>query len=344
LDRNVKSAYLTVESELTEKLTVNASARVEDHSDFGGVTTGGLSGRYEINSAFAWRGSASTGFRSPSVGQSAYSYAQTTTLPNREGWFKIRTLPAADPAAIALGSAPLKPEKSVNYSTGVVWEPVRNSAVTLDVYQISIRERIALSENFTGVIVEDILEAAGYPQSGGANFFTNALDTRTRGLSLTGKYRLSLGSYGSLDLSLGFEKNQTRVTKNREVNGRTPVGRQAQGLLEYGTPDTKLVLTGVHTVGDWSIGVTAIRYGEYRQLDNRNPELDQTFSPQVVTNLNVTYRVTPDSRFRFGANNIFNTHPDNIRTYDAQGGNPNSSLNPEGYNGTFVYLGLDVDF
>ncbi|MBL8271703.1 TonB-dependent receptor plug domain-containing protein, partial [Steroidobacter sp.] len=136
LSRDVQGAYLEFENELTDKLRVTLSGRSEHYSDFGSTTNGRLALRYEVLPSLAWRGSASTGYRAPSLGQSAYS----RTIPNiTNGVLATNRLARVDSAlARALGATSLTPEESVNFSTGFVWTPASHASLTADVYQIDI--------------------------------------------------------------------------------------------------------------------------------------------------------------------------------------------------------------
>jgi iron complex outermembrane receptor protein len=343
LSRKVWGGYASLEGLATTRLRFSTTVRAEDYSDFGGVVTGELSGRYEITPDLALRASVSNGVRAPSIGQIRYSYTQTTGVPNQTGLFQVRTFPVDHPVSIALGGTDLKPEKSVNLSGGVVFSLGSRGSVTLDAYQIEIEDRIALSDNFTGATVVALLTASGYPQAVAANFYTNALDTRTRGVSIAADYTVPLAA-GDLDLNLGVELNQTRVTEIRQVNGKTPVGRQVAGYLEYGTPETKVVLGGAYRNGPWRLSATAIHYGHHKQLDATNPALDQTFSNQQVVNASVAYRVNDKVRVTVGADNLFGSTPDRSNNWRLEGGLPTSSLNPVSWDGRFVWTSLSYDF
>ncbi|NWN22942.1 TonB-dependent receptor, partial [Escherichia coli] len=76
--RDVGGGYLELETELAKGLRVTASGRVEHYSDFGTTANARLALRYKVTPKLAWRGSAGTGYRAPSLGQSAYS----RTIPN----------------------------------------------------------------------------------------------------------------------------------------------------------------------------------------------------------------------------------------------------------------------
>ena len=59
----------------------------------------------------------------------------------------ISTVAVDSPVAQALGSTPLKPEKSVNLSLGATANPFRGLTLTADLYKIKIKDRIVLTEN-----------------------------------------------------------------------------------------------------------------------------------------------------------------------------------------------------
>lgn len=343
LARKVWGGYLSLEGLATEKLRFSVTGRAEHYSDFGEVATGEISSRYQLTPAVALRGSISSGVRAPSIGQVRYSYTQTTSVVNQTGLFQVRTFTVDTPVAIALGSAPLKPEKSLNLSAGAVFNIADNFSVTVDAYQIGIRERIALSDNFTGATVLALLKAAGYPQSVSANFYTNALDTRTRGLSISADYTTPFAG-GDLDISLGAEINRTKVTKTRAVNGKVPIGRQTAGYLEYGTPDKKIVLNGTYTQGPWRATASLIHYGHYKQIDPSNAAADQTFSSQQVVNASVAYQLKDNIRLTVGADNLFGSRADLPLQYAIDGGLPTSSLNPVNSDGRFAWASISYDF
>ncbi len=92
----------------------------------------------------------------------------------------------------------LKPEKSTNFSGGIVLTPVPNLLVTIDGYQISVRDRIGISQQFN-VTNADIVNqpALAYIGAGGTvQYFTNGFNTKTKGVDFVATYPLSLGDLG----------------------------------------------------------------------------------------------------------------------------------------------------
>ena len=76
----------------------------------------------------AIRGTASTGFRAPSLQQQHYASSSTIGVivppATTTQLYPVQLLPPDNPAAIALGAKPLRPEKSTNYSVGLVAQPI----------------------------------------------------------------------------------------------------------------------------------------------------------------------------------------------------------------------------
>ena len=138
------SQYLDVSLKPTEAWLVDGAVRHEHYSDFGDTTVFKLTTRYDFSDAFALRGTVSTGFRAPTLAEGGYSGL------NVGPGFVGGVLPPASAAAASLGFGGLKPEKSTNFSLGTVFNIAPNFTVTLDAYQITIRNRIMTSTAFSG--------------------------------------------------------------------------------------------------------------------------------------------------------------------------------------------------
>lgn len=348
--RHVSGIYLGAEAQITKQFQLGAVGRYEHYSDFGGTSTGKISSRYEVTPSFAVRSSFSTGYRAPALGQSGYAL---TGIQAGTGltFVETRGLPVDSAAARALGATDLKPEKSTDFSLGLVWQPVRNASVTLDAYVINIKDRITLSDNLGGSFVTNILTAAGYPQVTVANFFTNGVDTRTSGVDLTSAYQLDLESHGRLTLNAAFSSARTEVIDIAAnpaplaSSGLVLFGRQAIGYIEDAAPKNKWVLGLRHQLANWDVTLNTIRYGTFIDRDASNAAYDQKYSAQWVTNLDVGYQLSDAWRVNLGANNLFDTYPDKqIPQRRTLGQTKYSPLSPAGYDGRFVYARLTFDF
>ena len=339
------AGYVDFETNLLRNLLVGVAARSEHYSDFGGTTTGKLSGRYEITPGLALRGAISTGFRAPSLGQEFFSSTATNFLNFGQGLVpvEVRTLPAESGPAKALGAAPLKAEKSVNGSIGVTIAPISTLNITADYYNIKIDDRIVLSGNFSGAAMTAFLASQGFPGVGSARFFTNAIDTHTGGLDIVTRYAMDLGPYGVTRITGGFNKTKTRVT--RVASTPTALATQQavlfdrveRGRIEENQPRQTISATLDHTVNRFSAMVHTQRFGEVG-IRGVTPSLDQKFGAKWLTDVNASYSLLRQLRLTIGSNNIFDVYPDrNIPANSNSGILPYNQVSPFGFNGRFIY-------
>jgi len=355
--------YLDLETNLTDRLAVSAAVRHEHYNDFGNTTSGSLAGRFDFTDRFALRASASTGFRAPSLGQQYFSqisslfYATGNSAGLPAGIYNSGLVPVDSQIARLLGSQPLKPEKSENFTFGAVWNPTDALTLSADIYQIDIQNRIALSGaiSTTAPSVVSYLAANGISNLNysSVNYFTNAADTRTRGVDFVGTYLSDLGSAGTLSTTLSANYNQNKVTQvkanpavleNLGVNFVRLNRQDIEGYLANSTPRSKLIISELYNVGNWGVTATLTRYGSYTSyvsnLASYNVAtgvVDQTFSPKWLLDLAVNYRLN-NWTFTVGADDALDTYPDrNIANNTNNGTLPYSTFSPFGYNGAYVY-------
>jgi iron complex outermembrane receptor protein len=363
--RHDVAEYLDLETNLSDRFAVAAAVRHEQYNDFGNATAGSLSGRFDFTDTFAIRGSVSTGFRAPALGQEYFSQTSSLFFANGNstglpaGIYNAGLVPVDSPIARLLGSEPLKPEKSRNVTVGTVWNPTAAFSLSLDVYQIRIQDRIALSGAIatTSPTVMDYLAANGISNLNfrSLNYFTNAGTTRTRGVDVVASYLADLGNAGTLASTLSANYNQNVVTDvkpnpavltNLGVNFVRLNRQDIQGYLANSTPRSKLILSEQYNVGNWGVTGTLTRYGRYTNyvssLASYNPNatppvVDQTFSPKWILDLAVNYHLD-NWMFTLGADDALDTYPDrNIANNTNNGTLPYSTFSPFGYNGAYVY-------
>jgi len=347
-DRQNVSVYAGLEGDVTEQLSLGLAARYEDYSDFGTTSNWKLSSRYAFSDAVALRATVSTGFRAPSLQQQFFQSTATNFIGGMP--FDIVTFRVNNPAAIALGSEPLRAEESTNLSIGLVLQPVEGLYVTVDAYQIEVDDRVTLSENLTSTAVRNFLNANGFPGVGGGRYFTNAIDTTTRGVDIVGTYAWQLEG-SSIDLTLGYNYNKTEIdrvaTNPPALAAIDPTalrfGRVELGRFEVGAPRDKLLAGGVWKVGAFEFSAAATRYGEVTVLFGNNPadtSRDQTYGSEWTVDLSASY-VLDQWRFTLGGDNVFDTYPDEVLFANSTFGQlPYSGSAPFGFNGAFLYANV----
>ena len=312
-DRDSVAAYVDVELQASERFLVTLAARGEDYSDFGSTLDGKVSIGYRLDEVNL-RGSASTGFRAPSLHQRYFSSTFTDFIAGEAA--DVKLAPNESLLARLVGIPKLKEETSENVSLGFTWVPRGDVDVTFDVYQIDIDDRIVLTGGFTtdDPDIGDLIAAENLSE---ARFFTNAIDTRTQGVDLTVSHRRTAWG-GSLNGFLAANYNETEV---REVNtapglaGKEEVyfSTRERLFVEGSAPEWKGVLGADFQRGKWSAGGRVNYFGEvvsgiWSQLDD--PTLPgQRYSPRTTLDLSFGYDLTDDIRFTVGGTNVFDAEP-----------------------------------
>ncbi len=309
--------YLDAEHKLTRELLLGAAVRWEKYSDFGSTTTGKLSLRYDPSKTVGLRSTVSTGFRAPGVQQKFYSSVSTNL--NAAGVL-TETLTAREGSTVtrAFGIPNLKQETSKNASVGLVLRPMPNFSLTADLWGIDIKDRIVFSSNIapeSGACAS----AAACPiraildplKVGQAQFFTNAIDTRTRGLDIVAEHT-TRWTGSTLVLSGQFDFNRTKVAgrhSDSPVLSGTQLFDDAQvTLIERGQPRQHHVLSADYTRGAWNGNVRANYYGEVQGQGFTAPFV-QTWDAKWILDATLRYNVSKATSVTLGANNLFNTFP-----------------------------------
>jgi iron complex outermembrane receptor protein len=266
--------------------------------------------------------------------------------------YPVQLLPPDNPAAIALGAKPLRPEKSTNYSVGLVAQPLSRMNVTLDVYQIKIDNRILQSGTLgPNAAVSTALASQGLNPQQAAFYYGNFADTKTRGVDFVVDYRTDFGDFGSVrwTVSANHTKNEfTRVVQPPAAlaaAGIVYIDRVKIGDLTVGTPKDKFILGADWTLGKFDTNLRLTRYGEVIQRTSLAAN-DETVSPKLIVDLDLSYAATDKITVSVGANNLLDAYPDSVRA--ANRGTPAfayyNQYSPYGISGGFYYARVAARF
>jgi iron complex outermembrane receptor protein len=348
-DSDSIAVYVDVEADVTDQFTFGAAVRFEDYDEFGNNTDGKLSGRYEFNDQFALRGTVSTGFRAPTPGQ--VNTLNTTTSADTSGnLIPSGTYPVGSTVATVLGSQPLVPEESTSFTLGAVWSPADNVAITLDYYDISIDDRLALFT--TTITAQNVIDltAAGVPNAGLlldgiANYFVNGFDSEVSGFDLAVTTDFDL-AYGVLTVDLRHNQNEQDVP--RVAAGTINASRVFD--LENQVPDNRTTITFDYDSDSPLTGYVRLNsYGGWKSTGGLFSPGDASdvsnYGSEILIDLEATYRFNEMFRVSVGAENLFDVEPD----LEGDGvlnflGARTAITSPFGNNGGFWYLRLAADF
>ncbi len=377
-NRNATSVYIDLEQDFTKKFLVTAALRFENYSDFGSTFNYKLATRYKFSEAFNLRASATSGFRAPSMQQRFYERTSTLfvgspLMPIQAGTFTNGSVPAQ-----ILGIPTLKEETSKSYSVGITAKPFKGFELTIDAYQIDIDNRIVLTNNFTGggnAQLQAQLDAAG---AGTANFFTNAIDTKAKGLETVFSYSTKFAKKHSLRATLAAVFIDNEVKKGADgkpIIKASPVlvstgqlgnyfNREDQSRIEVANPKNKISLTLNYKVSKFGAMVRFVNFGKVEYLDpsinpanptvfpmnafngNARETLDQVFDSKLVTDMSISYQIKKEFSITIGANNLLDVYQDR----HTHSGNMSAGrfvfsrrVQQQGFNGAYYFARLKLE-
>ena len=378
--RNSVAGYAELDTEIVAGLTTTLAGRFEHFSDFGDTVNGKLAARYEVAPGFALRGSVSNGFRAPSLHQQYFSTTSTNFIAGVP--VDISTVAVNSPVARALGSKDLKPEKSTNLSAGFTARPMRSLTLTVDYYNIKIKDRIVLTENLgaagagtsaVNAAVKAVLDANGFNSVGAARFFINGLDTRTQGVDAVLNWRLPVDDIGTWTMTAAYNYNKQNILQRKNQLGPLATipnlilfGRVEGLRFTEGQPRDKVVLSLDGDVGKFGITARTTRYGKVTSPGSAAPISSPTsltaygpddifLSAKWISDLELRFKPAKNVNLAIGADNLFDIYPDRSPfgarpasvggVYPAnQQYIPYSIFSPFGFNGRYLYARASVDF
>jgi len=335
-DRRNTALYVDGEWEPTDALLLGAAVRFEDFDDFGTTTNYKVAANWHITDNFGLRGTASTGFKAPTPGQSnAYNVSTEFDLVNQE-LVNNGTVPSTTPVAELRGGRPLKPEESRNYTLGTFFH-VGDLDVTIDLFKIDVDDRLNLSQNFTLTQQEiDDLIAAGITSAGNLQnfrFFVNDFDTETEGVDVVATYPIDWGN-SNTDISLAFNQTKTKISRFNP----TTIDDTRILQVEKGLPETRWNLQANHFWGDFRFLARVSFYDDWYDSEDT-----QFYSGKTILDLEGAYTFNERTTIVFGMQNALDETPDENPNAAAGVGNRYSQYTPFGFNGGFWYLRLKYD-
>ena len=343
------AAYLESEVKPLKHWLVGLAVRGEDFDDFGQTfnykvaTNIGVTDFLEDANMIAndemilkLRGSYSTGFRAPTPGQQNTFNVTTEFNFEKNDLVNNGTIPSTNPAVEVVTEKEdnsLDPETSKNFTSGFTFE-VRDINLTVDLFDVRMKDRLALSQDFelTEVQKADLLKAG---VTSAANlqefrFFTNDFDTTTQGVDVVLTVPVPKG-----DVIAVYNRTETTVT---DFN---PVTLDAQRIkeLEENLPKQRASLTVTQSItSQWSVLGRGSYYGDWYDSED-----DEPYTAKVLFDLESSYLASAGLIITIGVQNILNTYPDE-NPKSGNIGNQYGQFSPFGFNGAFWYAKFGYSF
>ena len=372
LSRTNYAAFIDLEADVTDAFLITGALRYENYSDFGGNLSGKLAARLKLSENVALRGSYNRGFRAPSLAQIG-NRVNTSTVQNGL-ILQTQQISSDDPRLASLGIPSPKAEISNGFAAGLTGA-FGALTVTLDAFQIDIKDRIAITDGILAASYPAV--AALFPGVREIRFFTNQIDTRTRGVDLVMTYKTTVADNLRLNLTLAGSHADTKVLRQRATptalfagasaaNQAAPLlGLTAIELIEVATPRDKVLFSTTVDSERFSSTVRASYFGSVKAFSTGLSASDsnvtcnaanrcvQTFRAKALVDLSATWKATQDLSLTIGANNVLNTYPDKWNAKrDGFVGEAASYSNGQtpytrnagqfGFNGSYYYLSANL--
>lgn len=373
LSRRNIAAFIDIEADVSDAFLITTALRYENYSDFGGNLSGKLAARLKLTDSIAIRGSYNRGFRAPSLAQIG-NRVNTSTVQNN-AILLTQQIASSDPRLATLGIVDPKAEISDNFSAGITGE-LGAFTFTADAFQINIKDRIAITD---GILTANFpAVSALFPGVREIRFFTNQIDTRTRGIDVVATYKFDVGP-GALKLTVAGTHAETKVLRQRATPSQIVAGASAANqtlalvgltaveLIEVAQPRTKILFSTNFDTGGLTLGARATYFGSVKAFSTGLNAADenvacnaanrcvQTFTAKTIFDANATYAFTDRFSLTVGANNLFDTYPDKWKNRrDGATGEAASYSNGQtpytrnanqfGFNGAYYYLTANVNF
>jgi iron complex outermembrane receptor protein len=342
------AVYSDFEVHMSDAFLFGLAARYEDFTDFGSTFDGKVSARMILNDKLTLRGSLSTGFKAPTVGQS--NVVNVTTAFSPEGLEDQATLPPTNAISKQLGATPLRPEESINKSFGIVGEIHRQLYFTLDYFNIKLFDRISTTsalplsqQDIQSLVAQGITEAISY---GSAKYFTNDFDTNTQGIDLVINYETYMFNISSR-IMLTYNWTDTQVDRvtlyARNLDDGTSylesnLTPQRIQMLEDNLPANRVSLSMIQEFNKLSSNIRINFYdGFYEDHLDAAAGLDIYGGAEITLDVDLVYQLNSNLKLSLGAKNLFDNRPDS-NPYSGEAGALYPATSPIGINGGFYYL------
>lgn len=360
-NRQSLAAYADIELNFTNWLLVDAAARYENYSDFGSTFNYKLASRIKVAPNFNVRFAGSTGFRAPSIHQIYYNV--TSTLFTGGQLLEVGTYSNDSQLAGKLNIPKLKQETSKSASLGFTYKiPSINLTFTADGYFTKIDNRIILTDQF---LRKDVPTDAQIEfdklNVNAAQFFTNAIDTETKGVDIVISHNARFSGV-KLDNNFAINFNQTKQVGEIHSAGllKSPnlekiyFSEKSRVYLEEAVPRVKASLSHTLTWKGASFYLRNTYFGKVTGADvldvNGDGILDprehQTIGDKIITDISAAYQFTKNIGLTIGVNNLFDIYP--TKNLPASSNNDqfiySRSTSQFGQNGRYVFTRLNFNF
>lgn len=259
--RRADAVYAELSVPLHETLEGQLALRRDHFDDAGSSLNPKLALKWTPTPQFALRGSTSTGFRAPSLaemhGGTRYYANCPDTVPICPGFDQVW---GNQVTVTFLDSPDLEPEKSRSSNVGLIWEPLRNHSLALDLWSIERRNQVyapSIGNPADEAYFTKLSDASNEAAAAFQATYVNLGRTTVQGADLGWQSRWSLGERGTLRLAL-----TSTHTAKYDVEFRGVVTEFAG---QYGYPRWRHRVEAGWSNRDWTAQLAGNHRGAFEQ-------------------------------------------------------------------------------
>jgi iron complex outermembrane recepter protein len=330
-NRTVAGVYADAEYEVTKEWLVGASARFENYSDFGFNHNYKVKTAYKVSPNFNLRGSASTGYRAPSLQELNYH----STFVYEEENIEVQVQRNGEKIAKAAGIGELKAEQSVNLGLGFATRLAEGLNLTVDGYLIKVQDRVVLSGEFHAddkTLNKALTDAMRAEKVEAVRFFENAVNTTNKGIDIVLDFNRKVGTNHNLQLQLAaaiqeMTVDHVNIPETLNENPNFFDDRESDFLL-HSAPPAKGFLNIQYDFGKIALGMRMTYFGKFVLFghgetsvgvnpvvpSDRDPKIklsdEYTYTGKIVNDLYLSAGLFKDFTLFVGIDNLLNVHPD----------------------------------
>ena len=361
--RNVAALFGELDMPITKQLNLNLAGREDKFSDFGSTFNPKASFRYQPTKTLMFRGSASTGFRAPTLFD-RYGYRVAGSNGSTASkWDDPVLCPGGTPGVAGTGKAlpgyvsgtvcnatqfrqtgsnpDLTPETSRGQTLGVVFEPSSNSSISFDFWNITMKNMLAnLPEQayflnyakYSSLFVRNADGSLAYIK----NITMNLGGQKASGIDVSASYAFPRTSVGTFKFNLDGTY-LTRFDNQLEKDSDYASNIGQFGLASNGTTSSLPIITfrWKHTArmswanGNWGAQLTQNHNSGYTDQNLVGANYARNIDQYSVWNMTTSYSGIPHIVVVAGVTNLRDTNPP-VTNHSAYNGYLSSVASPVG--------------
>ena len=245
-DRDVYALFAEANIPIIRNVELQLALRYDDYSDFGETTNPKVAIRWQPNNQLLLRASYGKGFRAPGLDDLFTPQGRTNTGDSYSDPLRCPITNSALDCNLQLdrifgGNRALKPERSTQYSAGLVWEPNNIFTLGLDYFWIELKDTVGVigdatiftTPQFANLITRDAPGGAFPNLPGQINAIVDTLQnigkTETSGIDIDMTARFPAQPWGQVTArfngtyTISYDFTDVLGVEHKVVGDRDPV-------------------------------------------------------------------------------------------------------------------------